>query len=448
VRVRVTALLAWCGPCLPLAALGLPLVVYLPPHYSGTLGLPIGVVGFLFALVRLVDIPLDPLIGSLMDQTRSRFGQFRPWLVGGAFLLMAGVWMLFMERPGVTAIKAFTSLLILYLGYSMLYLSQASWGSRLSGDYGERARIFGWWTACNVLGTILVLIVPPTVLNTGLIEGPSAPVHAMGWFIMALLPITALAAAFIVPEGEAPPEPHGVSLKALRATLADPRMRLLLALDLAVSVVPAITGALFLFFFTQVKGFTQAQTSILLLFYFVSGLVAAPFWIRLATRLGKHRAVAIAALWLGIIQLMIPLLPDRNLVLTAIAMVLAGIPFAAPAFLLRAMLADLNDAQLLDRRLKGQAEQDTTGLAFALLTATAKLGYAIPVGLLYPLLGLFGFDPKPGATNEGIAITGLLVLFIAPPALCGFLAFVLARRWPIDAAAHADIRARLASASA
>ena len=43
-RVKLKHLLAWCGPCLPVAALGLPLVVYLPPHYAGTLGLPLATV--------------------------------------------------------------------------------------------------------------------------------------------------------------------------------------------------------------------------------------------------------------------------------------------------------------------------------------------------------------------------------------------------------------------
>ena len=63
-RVRLGRLLAWCGPCLPVAALGLPLVVYLPPHFAGTLGLPLATVGFIFALVRIIDIPIDPLQGA------------------------------------------------------------------------------------------------------------------------------------------------------------------------------------------------------------------------------------------------------------------------------------------------------------------------------------------------------------------------------------------------
>lgn len=447
-RVPAARLLAWCGPCLPVAALGLPVVVYLPPYYSGTLGLPIGVVGFLFALVRIVDIPLDPLLGAFMDQTRSRFGQFRPWLVAGLVVLALGTFLLFMEQPGVSAGKAFLNLFALYAGFSLTVLAQTSWGSRLSDDYAERARIFGWWTAANVAGTIAVLLVPPIVGSlAGPGGGPAATVQAMGWYILALILPVLLAAALLVPEGEAPGAAHGLSLAAVRAILADRRMQRLLALDLLLALTPAITGALFLFFFTQVKDFTTQQTSILLLVYFVAGLLAAPLWIRLATRIGKHRAVALSGAWIAGAQLFVLVLPPGNLLLAALGMSLAGLPFAAPTFLLRAMLADLNDAMKLDRIEAGGDARDDTGLSFALLTATAKLGYAVPIGLLYPLLGLFGFSAVPGAQNSDTALLVLILLFVGPPLACGAVAWVLARGWPIDASAHALIAARLRAAT-
>jgi Na+/melibiose symporter-like transporter len=210
-------------------------------------------------------------------------------------------------------------------------------------------------------------------------------------------------------------------------------------------VIPAVTGALFLFYIRSAKGYPQEQASILLLFYFVAGLAAAPLWIRLATRLGKHRAVALAGLWLGVIQIGVLFMPADNLPLAGLTMAAAGIPFAAPGFLLRAMLADLNDARALDRQRAVEAPRDEAGLTYALLTATAKLGYALPVGLLYPLLGAFGFDPSPSAVNDEDAIRGLTLLFVIPPVVCGFATWWLARRWAIDADAHARIRAELAS---
>ncbi|MCG2839789.1 MFS transporter [Sandaracinobacter sp. RS1-74] len=442
-RVRLKHLLAWCGPCLPISALGLPLVVYLPPHYAGTLGLPLATVGFIFAFVRIIDIPIDPLLGAWMDGTRSRIGQFRPWILGGGFVLAAGVWLLFMARPGVTATMAFLSLLLLYIGWSMVYLAQTAWGSRLSPDYTERTRIFGFWTAANAFATLLVLLIPPAIAFFGLAGGPSSSVHAMGWFVLALIPLTVAAAITLVPEGEAAGPQHRIRFADVRRVMADRRMQLLLLGDLLLSVVPGITGALFLFFFTAARAIPAGTASALLLGYFLAGLLAAPLWVKGASRFGKHRMAALAGFWLGAAQLGVWAIPEGAIALTALAFLLAGAPISAPPFLLRAMLADLTDAQELDRRRSGDMAADTTGLNYALLTATQKLGYAIPVGLTYPILGLIGFDPTPGASNGPSAIAGLTALYVGPPFLLGALAAWLIWRWPITAEVHARIRAEL-----
>jgi glycoside/pentoside/hexuronide:cation symporter, GPH family len=378
-----------------------------------------------------------------MDNTRSRFGQFRPWMLAGALFLMAGAWLLFMAQPGVTALATFTALFILYIGFSCMNLSQVAWGSRLSGDYGERARIFGVWTAFNVFGTLTVLFIPPAIgwVSPGATE--SAGVQAMGWFIIVLAPLSVIAAALVVPEGEAPVGNHRVRLADVRAVLADGRMARLLSVDLLIAIAPGVTGALFIFFFTAVLEFPLATASALLLGYFIAGLAAAPLWIRLATVWGKHKATALAACWFGIAQIGLLMVPQGNILFAAVAMVVAGVPFAAPNFLLRAMMADLNDAQALDRQDANTPGADTTGLNFAILTATAKLGYAIPVGLTYPLLGLIGFDPAPGADNSQSALTGLRWIFVVPPFLLGLSAAALIWRWPITAQVHAGIRARL-----
>lgn len=448
-RVKNGHLLAWCGPCVPVAAMGLPLVVYLPPYYAGTLGLPLATVGFIFAVVRLLDIPFDPLLGGLMDNTRGRFGQFRPWMVGGGLVLMLGVYLMFMASPGVQPWQVFVSLFILYIGFSCVYLSQTAWGSRLSPDYAERARIFGWWTAMNVMGTLMVLLIPPLAGRFVEDATTATGIQAMGWFILATIPITVLIAAMVVPEGEAPVAGgHGVRLADVKIVLRDGRMVRLLLADLLMSVVPGITGALFLFFFVSARGVPPVTASTLLLFYFVAGLAAAPVWIRAASRFGKHKAAAAAVLMLGLAQFGVVAVPQGHFALAALSMAVAGIPFAAPTFLLRAMLADLNDAQALDRRSTGAAALDTTGLNFALLTATAKLGYAIPVGLTYPILGLIGFNATEGAANTESAINGLLVLFIVPPVLLSALAAHIVWRWPITAERHAIIRAQLAERAA
>ena len=55
-----------------------------------------------------------------------------------------------------------------------------------------------------------------------------------------------------------------------------------------------VVGALFFYFLEAVRGFERAETSILLLVYFVAGLAGAPVWSALAVRIGKHGAPVLA----------------------------------------------------------------------------------------------------------------------------------------------------------
>ncbi len=72
-----------------------------------------------------------------------------------------------------------------------------------------------------------------------------------------------------------------------------------------------------------------------------------------------------------------------------------------------------------------------------------KLALAAAVGIAFPLLALAGFDPA--RQNHGIALTALALLYAALPIAIKLLATVLVWHYPLDAAAHARVRAALAS---
>src|SRR5690606_31468153 len=124
-------LAALAAPCLPLAGLGLPLVVYLPEFYANELGLNLSLVGAAFMGVRLLDIAFDPWFGGIMDRTRTRFGRFRLWFALSAPILMLASYMLFMAKPGVGVGYLWLWLLVIYAGFSISTLSQLAWGAVL-----------------------------------------------------------------------------------------------------------------------------------------------------------------------------------------------------------------------------------------------------------------------------------------------------------------------------
>ncbi|MFN3945423.1 MAG: MFS transporter [Allosphingosinicella sp.] len=440
--LKRSTLFAFAAPSLPVGAIGLPLIVYLPPYYAGTLGMDLAVVGLIFFLVRLLDLPLDPLLGHLMDGTRSRFGRYRPWLVAGGFVMALGTWLVFMAAPGISAGLAFAQLMLLYFGFSLMVVALLGWGATLSDDYHQRARVFGWFQATTILSMVLILAIAPLAVRMAGGEDASAGIHAMGWFIILLAPLTAFYAAARLPERPHAAERQKATFADFRALARNPLILRLLLLDVLASVAPGITGAMFLFYFEHRLGFAAGEASLLLLVYFLAGLAAAPLWIGLSRRIGKHKAMAAACLFYCVAHGSLGLLGSAGFWVALPAMMIAGVPYAAAPFLLRAMLADVADADRLETGL------DRNGLLQAVLTTTQKVAYATPVALIYPLLALIGFDPRPGAGNSDGAILGMTVLFVLPPVLLMAAAAWVVARWRLGPGELAEVQAALAARAA
>ncbi|MDI1364766.1 MAG: MFS transporter, partial [bacterium] len=305
------SLAAFAAPCLPISALGLPLVVYLPEFYASELGLSLSAVGAAFLIVRLIDIFFDPFIGGMMDRTRTRWGRFRPWLVMGSPLVMIGAFALFMAQPGIGPVYLWFWLVVTYAGYSMVVLSHTAWASVLSRDYEQRSRVYGWWQAGNVVGMILVLTLPP--IMTYFFKGyHAAGIRSMGWFIVILIPLSVLLATRTVGEPVAPLIRHASGLTQYLALIKRRSVRQLLIADLLMGLAPGIAGALFFFFFERIKGFDKTEAGLLLLLYFISALAGASIWPMLAKRLGKHRALAVASVVYAVVQVCAVLTPAGN----------------------------------------------------------------------------------------------------------------------------------------
>ena len=83
---------------MPLAIIGYPLVVYLPPFYAQEVGLNMALMALVLVFARITDVITDPLIGTLSDRWQTRFGRRKPWLVMGVPLMLIGTIMI-RDRP-------------------------------------------------------------------------------------------------------------------------------------------------------------------------------------------------------------------------------------------------------------------------------------------------------------------------------------------------------------
>lgn len=434
-ELRGLRLAAFSSPAIPLAALLLPITVYLPDYYATHLGLDLAVLAFVFAAVRLFDLWFDPALGFAMDKTSTRFGRFRPWFVAGAPIAMVAAWMLFMAKPGATGGYLLFWLIAAFVGQSMAQLAQMAWAAAAAPTYDERSRVYGWGMGLTVIGLLAVLALPPA-LQYGLDFTHAASVQAMGWFVIALIPPTVLLALCSISE---PPARRSASPPKLRHYWALLKrgsvLRVLLA-DIAWGTGPAVAGSLFFFYFDAVRGYDRGPAGLLLLVYFIGALAGAPIWTRLARRIGKHKALMVAGFVYALAQTGILVLP-HGLAIAIGGMFLAGLSFTAGPALLRAMMADLGDEE---RLVSGV---DRTGLLFSLLTGSVKIGSAAAVGIGLSALHAAGFEPELAEQNSPGALLTLKLMFAILPAALGILSAWLISGHKLDAVAHADIRRRL-----
>jgi Na+/melibiose symporter-like transporter len=433
-RLSTSALLAFAAPSLAIYALQLALTVHLPRYFATHMGLSLAAVGSAFALVRAVDIPLDPLLGLAMDRTRGRLGRYRPWALAGPPVMAAALWVLI--RPPATLGEAALAavLFVMFLGYSALYLSQLAWAGNLAVDYQERSRIFAAITGVGVTGAVAVLVVPVLAGRLGASE--AAGVEGMVWFVMAAAPATALLMAIRTPDPLPPPDAGRFRLSDYGRLMSRPNVLRLLASDLFVQLGPNWMAALYLYDFTLVRGFSVASANLLLLIYLAAGF-SAPLVGALARRINKHRAFMACTTLFALCVAATPLLPKGAFVPAALLMLAAGAAFSGFTVLTRALCADIADEARL------AAGREAMGLVFALTNATTKLATACALFFTFHALERAGFDAGEGAANTPAALRRLELVFLSGPIVFVTLGGLCFTGYRLDAARHAEIRKAL-----
>ena len=420
---------AYSGIAMPMAAMGMPVAVYLPRFYSEGLGLSLATVGAIFTLARIWDLVTDPVMGLVIDRFESRWGRRKHWVALSIPVLMLAVWMVFMPNPdSVTPYYLAFWLLVLYVGYTMLTISHLSWGAELASSYDARSRLFGWREIYVIAGMTIVLAIPAFLEFTGN-SAEDIKVASMGWFCLIGFPILVLPVLYSIPDTTAKSQSNIEWRQALAVIFRNRSMVRLLIADLSRGLGMSVSGALYIFIAATYFALPK-HASIALLFYFLSSFLAMPLWMKAAYKFGKDNALKAALGYVVVINLaLIPFAEPGNVAVLWIFTISFGMAFGAPPMLLRSMMADLTDE---DELRNGQKRP---GLFFALLTTTDKVGAALGVGLSFTILEMaFGFEP--GGSNSTTALNGLLMTYTVGFAIPTFIAYAALIGYPLSKQKH------------
>ncbi len=419
-RLSWLRLLAFAAPAAPLAALSVPLNVYLPALYVRGLGLDMASVGLIFLAARLFDIVIDPTIGWLSDATRSRLGRRRPWMVAAVPLLVLFTWRLFMPAHGASAVDLAFGLFGVYIGFSMLGIPHLSWSAEAPGTATDRLRIQSYVAAMTAAGVVIGLGAPLVVQWLGRTDIPGEV--SIGAFIMIAAPISVACAVLALAENPSVTR-QGSFLELVGEVVRSAPLRILLLCDLAYGLAIGMTATLFVFYLEGVLGLRASTVP--LLFFYGAAIASTPAWLWLARWVPKARLAAVAAVasalttlnWIALAQASRHVAGLETLVM--IQMGAFGFVGGNIYAVLRALMADFAN----EREQQGRGVQ--TGACYALLSLTGKLGLALATGLGLMVLGYFKVDPHQITVDRWPVFFALFTG--APAASFGVIALLLAR---------------------
>lgn len=421
---------------LPIVAQAIALLIFLPRYFASHLHVDLVVIGTAFAVVRLIDIGVDPLLGILMDRTRTSFGRYRVWLLAGVPILMVAVWRLYFAPEGIGMAYLVGWLLVLYLATSILSLAYAAWGANLATGYHDRTRLGGIAQPVGVVAGMMILFLPSVAKALG---GPRAEdVQVMGLFIMVVAPIAIGFAAWRTPERIAPHVAGpAFTLKDYWALITRPAVLRICFAAMALSLGPGWQGALYLFFANEILGFSIPVAAGLVAASLIGGAIGAPLFAQLSRRIGKHRTLMVATTSYSVGLFSFLLVRDGNVLMGALVLGFLGFAQAGYLIMMTAMMADVGDEVRLEQG------RERMGLLYSLVTGATKIAGALAIGLSYPLLARLGFRPGEGAANTHQALLGLeLAYYIGPVffVMLGGLCFI---GWRLTAERHGEIRRQL-----
>lgn len=434
-------MLAYVLPTVAAGTVMGPVTAILPSLYAKYTRVTLAALGTLFVVVRIVDAISDPLVGYWSDRTRSvRYGR-KPWVIVGALVTSISVWFLFRIPPTAGIVYLASWCVIFYVGYTMHEVPHMAWGSELTPDYEQRAKLFSLRSMADTTGGFVYTLLPPALFYLGITattEYTPTVFRRLGYAVLLLFPVMIAIAARFAPAGDVGTPAHGDLRSLLSSTLRNPPLLRFLAAYVVAGAGSGIFAALFFPYFDSYLHIGD-KVAYLMLTAMIAQFVSQPFWAKIVSLIGKHRCWAYG--WIVNSFVLVPMVfikPGPGAVWPVLACMAIysftnGVSSVAPM----SLLADVADYEML----KHGVDRTANYYAFMLFLAkaTASVG-----GLVFVFLGaVFGYQIAEGAHNTDFANLGMLLAFCVLPSAFQLMAIPFIWNFPIDRRRHDIIRRRL-----
>ena len=185
----------------------------------------LGAVTAIMVAARVFDALNDPVMGNIIENTRSRWGKFKPWLLVGMLLTSVVVYMVFATKLRGWAFIALFGLF--YFSFSIAYTMHdiSYWGMvpALGSDAGARDQFTSRATLfAGIGGTLASILIPMLTTGENAIGGSASTAYSIIALVIGILaPLFVCFTLFGVREHreDTPKKPFSLGLKKVIATI-------------------------------------------------------------------------------------------------------------------------------------------------------------------------------------------------------------------------------------
>jgi GPH family glycoside/pentoside/hexuronide:cation symporter len=390
-------------------------------YYIDVLGLVVALAAVINIVFAIWDAVNDPLVGYLSDNTRTRWGRRRPWLITGlpfyVILLVLTYTVPEVFRSGQSLFwYALVVFLLFETAYTVLSVNYDALFPELFQGFRERTRASGYYQGFAMVGELVGFALTPIVYaQFGF--GP------MAVFFAAITAVTLLIG--ILRSNEDPRAQQVAHLNAKDAFGEVFQDRPFWLFAIALTFLTFTTGLYTLatpFWVKYTLNASPQTTSLIFASVFVVAILTVSLWSRLIRYQGVKSAWYLAIGTLALSAVVLGLAP--SILVGVIGAAIAGVGLAGIKVSREMIMANLVSKSLARTGYRRE------GIYYSLLRFFGKLSKILEALALVMLAVLFGYvsgeDPGPNPENAFRFLISVL------PFVFMVIALLLSRRFPFE----------------